>query len=304
MTRISLVTTLAAITATAMIARPAAADVHVVTSVPDLAALTKEIGANHVSVVSLSLATQDPHFVDAKPSSVLKLNKADLLIVVGLELEVGWLPTLQTAARNGKILAGGAGYLDCSQYAHLIEVPTTAVDRSQGDIHPGGNPHYLYDPRQAASCAKAIADKLVALDGGNAALYRANLKTFLGNLDKARAGWEKEMAPHKGAPVITFHKSWGYVIDWLGLVEVANLEPKPGIPPTPRHVVDVLKIARAKGAKVVLQEAYYPDKTGKLVAEKLGGSVVTLPGGADIGAGESYIQHVSKVIDTLAAALK
>ncbi len=299
-----LLSVFAALATVALVGGPAAADLKVVTSVPDLAAFAKEIGAGHVSVTALSLATQDPHFVDAKPSAVLKINKADLLIVVGLDLEIGWLPTLQTAARNAKILTGGAGFLDCSQFARLQDVPTAAVDRSQGDIHPGGNPHYLYDPRQAAACATGIASKLVALDGANAALYRGNLKTFLAKLDKARVGWEKQMAPHKGKPVVTFHKSWGYVISWFGLVEVANLEPKPGIPPTPRHVVDVLKIARAKGAKVVLQEAYYPDKTGKLVAEKLGGSVVTLPGGADVGAGETYIQHMSKVVDTLAAALR
>ena len=286
------------------IAAPAHADLDVVATVPDLAAITKEIGGDKVSVTALSLPTQDPHFVDAKPSALLKLNKADLLLAVGLELEIGWLPTLQTGARNPKILAGASGYLECSQFVHVLEAPKAAVDRSQGDVHPQGNPHYLYDPRAAALCAKGIAQKLEALDGGNRKLYEKNLAGFLSRLDAARKGWEKEMAPFKGKPVITYHRSWTYVIDWLGLVELANLEPKPGIPPSPSHVVDVLKLARAQGAKVVLQEAYYPDKTGVLCAAKLGGSVVKLPAGADIAGGETYIEHVGKVIDALAAALK
>ena len=287
------------------IARPAFADLEVVATVPDLAAITKEIGGDKVSVTALSLPTQDPHFVDAKPSALLKLNKADLLVAVGLELEIGWLPTLQTGARNSKILAGASGYLDCSTFVHVLEAPSAPVDRSQGDVHPQGNPHYLYDPRAAALCAKGIAKKLEELDGGNAKLYEKNLaSSSLVRNDDARKGWEKEMAPFKGKPVITYHRSWTYVIDWLGLVELANLEPKPGIPPSPSHVVDVLKLARAGGAKVVLQEAYYPDKTGALCAAKLGGSVVKLPAGADVAGGETYIEHVGKVIDALAAALK
>jgi zinc/manganese transport system substrate-binding protein len=284
--------------------RAAHADLNVVATVPDLAALTKEIGGDKVSVTALSLPTQDPHFVDAKPSALLKLNKADLLIAVGLDLEIGWLPTLQTGARNAKILVGGSGYLDCSQFVHVLEAPAGAVDRSMGDVHPGGNPHYLYDPRSAARCAKGIEAKLAALDGGNQKLYAKNLASFLAKLDTARKGWEQAMAPFKGKPVITYHRSWSYVIDWLGLVELANLEPKPGIPPSPSHVVDVLKLARAQGAKVVLQEAFYPDKTGALCAAKLGGSVVKLPAGADIAGGETYIEHVGKVIDALVAALK
>jgi zinc/manganese transport system substrate-binding protein len=286
------------------IAGTAHANLQVVATVPDLAAITKEIGGDKLDVTALSLPTQDPHFVDAKPSALLKLNKADLLIAVGLELEIGWLPTVQTGARNPKILAGASGYLECSQFVHVLEAPKAAVDRSQGDVHPQGNPHYLYDPRAAALCAKGIAQKLEQLDGGNAKTYEKNLASFLSKLDAARKHWEEEMAPFKGRPVVTYHRSWTYVIDWLGLVELANLEPKPGIPPSPSHVVDVLKQARAAGAKVVLQEAYYPDKTGALCAAKLGGSVVKLPAGADIAGGETYIEHVGKVIDALAAALK
>ena len=284
--------------------RIASAAVEVVATVPDLAALVKEIGGAKVSVTALSLPTQDPHFVDAKPSLVLRLNRADLLVAVGLDLEIGWLPALQTSARNAKVLTSGTGYLDCSRFAARLEVPTAAIDRSMGDIHPGGNPHYLYDPRQALACARGIAGKLAALDAGNARLYQANLKAFEGRLVAAQAGWEKQMAPFRGRPVITYHKSWNHLLGWLGLVEVANLEPKPGIPPSPRHVAEVLKIGRERGVKVVLQESFYPDKTGRLVAGKLGGAVVSLPGGTDIGSGESYLQHVDHLIDALAGAFR
>jgi zinc/manganese transport system substrate-binding protein len=290
--------------ALATIVSPAYAKVSVVTSVPDLAALTREVGGDKVAVTSLSLPTQDPHFVDAKPSLMLTLNKADLLVAVGLELEIGWLPVLQNGARNAKILSGGSGYLDCSQHARLLEVPATPVDRSMGDIHPRGNPHYLLDPRQAASCAKAIEAKLAAIDPGNAKTYAANLAAFTKRLDAARAGWEKRMAPFKGQPVITFHRSWIYLLDWLALEDAAELEPKPGTPPTPGHVKDVLELGRAKKVRVVLQESFYPDKTGRLVAQRLGAKFVGLPGGTDVAGGQGYIQHIDQVITALEGALK
>lgn len=282
----------------------ASAKVEVVATVPDLAALAREVGGDKVSVTSLSLPTQDPHFVDAKPSLMLKLNKADLLLAVGLELEAGWLPALQGGARNPKILAGGSGYLDCSRHVRLLEVATGPVDRSMGDIHTGGNPHYLFDPRQAAGCAKAIAGKLAAVDRGNAGAYEANLRRFLERLDRARVGWEQRMAAFKGHPVITFHRSWNYLLDWLGLRSVAELEPKPGIPPTPSHVAAVLSTGRAQKVRCVIQESFYPDKTGRLVAKKLDGQLVTLPAGADVASGETYIEHMDHVIDALYGAMK
>lgn len=285
-------------------AQAASANVEVVATVPDLAALVREVGGDKVSVTALSLPTQDPHFVDAKPSLMLKLNKADVLVAVGLELEAGWLPVLQNGARNGKILPGGGGYLDCSRHVRVLQVPAGPVDRSMGDIHPGGNPHYLFDPRQAAGCAKAIAAKLAAVDGANAGAYHANLRRFLERLDRARAGWEQRMARFKGHPVITFHRSWHYLLDWLSLRSVAELEPKPGIPPTPSHVASVLAAGRAHKVRCVIQESYYPDKTGRLVAKKLEGQLVSLPGGADVASGESYIEHLEHVVDALEGAMK
>lgn len=285
------------------LAAPAAASVKVVATTPDLAALVSEVGGKRVSVTALSLSTQDPHFVDAKPSLILKLNKADLLVAIGLDLEIGWLPKLQTSARNGKILSSGSGYLDCSTAVHVLDVPVGKVDRSMGDIHPTGNPHYLYDPRQAVKCAQAIRDKLSAIDGAGAKTYAANTKAFVTALDTARAGWETRMQALRGKPIVTYHKSWDYLADWLGLVEIAQLEPKPGVPPSPKHVADVLKLARAQGAKVILQESFYPDKIGALCASKLGGTAVVLPGGTGIEHGERYLEHMEAVVTALEKAL-
>ena len=186
----------------------ARAEIKVVATVPDLAALAAELGGKHVSVKSLSLSTQDPHYVDAKPSLALALNKADLLLVVGLDLEVGWLPTLQTGARNAEILTGAAGFLDCSELITPLDVPAGKVDRSDGDIHPRGNPHYLYDPRAAAQVAKGIAARLSKLDPGHAEDYAANLETLLSGLTTAREGWEARMKPAAGADIIAYHKSF------------------------------------------------------------------------------------------------
>jgi zinc/manganese transport system substrate-binding protein len=284
--------------------REVAAKVNVVTTVPDLAALTKEVGGDQVSITTLSLPTQDPHFVDAKPSLVVKLNKAHLLVAVGLDLEVGWLPALQTAARNKRILTGGKGFLDCSTVVRVLDVPTGAVDRSMGDIHPQGNPHYLFDPRQAGACAQAIAKKLAEIDPDRADVYRANAKRFATELDHAIAGWTEEGAPLRGLAVVVYHRSWSYLVDWLGLTSVAELEPKPGVPPTPSHVAGVIKTARAAGAKLVIQESYYPDKTGRLVAKKLGGRVVVLHGGTDVASGETYLEHMGHIVDAFLDAAR
>jgi zinc/manganese transport system substrate-binding protein len=280
------------------------ADLHVVATVPDLAAIAREIGGSRVDVTSLSLPTQDPHFVDAKPSLTLAVNKADLLLAVGLDLEVGWLPTLQVGARNARVQRGGSGYLECSAYVDLIEVPTGPVDRSMGDIHPGGNPHYLHDPRAAKACARAIADRMAALDPDSARAYRAGLERFERRLAARRAAWEKRMARFRGAPVITYHRSWVYLTDWLGLAVVETLEPKPGIAPSPSHVLKVIQLGRARKVKAVLQESYYPSKTGALVANKLGGTLVRLPAAADFRAGQSYIDRMEALITRLEQALK
>ncbi|QSQ27418.1 zinc ABC transporter substrate-binding protein [Pyxidicoccus parkwayensis] len=284
-------------------AAPARADLNVVTTVPDLAALTKAVGGEHVQVQSLALSSQDPHFVDAKPNLALALNRADLLIAVGLDLEIGWLPTLQQGARNPKILVNNPGFLNASQFARILEIPQGKVDRSLGDVHPGGNPHYLYDPREALAVARGITDRLAQLDPKNAAAYKANLAKFTDELEKARAGWEQRLAGMKGAPVIAYHKTTAYLADWLGFDSIAFLEPKPGIPPNPSHVASVLAQARQQKARMVLIESYYPDTTAKLVASKIPAPLVIIHGGTDFRAGETYIQHIDELVGRLEKAL-
>ena len=287
-----------------LLSLPARADLKVVATVPDLAALARAVGGDKVSVQSLAVSTQDPHFVDARPSLMLDLNKADLLLAVGLQLEVGWLPALQTGARNEKILGGGTGFLDCSQFVKLLEVPPVPQDRSHGDVHPGGNPHYLYDPRAAVPVARGIAARMGQLDPKNAQAYQANLARFTQELEAARKGWEQRLAPLKGAPIVAFHKSLPYLADWVGFDTVAFLEPKPGIPPNPSHVAEVLGLARSRKARMLVQEEYYPTNTSRLVATKIPAPLVVLPGGTDFRGGQSYVQRIEELVKRLEQGLQ
>ena len=280
-----------------------AAALRVVATVPDLAAIAQEVGKDKVKVSALVLSSQDPHFVDARPNLVLDVSSADLLLVVGLELEVGWLPTLVSGARNPKVQTGGAGYLDCSQFIGLMDVPTEKVDRSMGDVHPGGNPHYLYDPRNAVPVAWGIATKMSALDPANASTYQANATDYIGRLQSSIKGWEQRLAAIRGAQVVTYHKSWTYLANWLGFSIPINIEPKPGIPPSPSHIVQVIGVVGSAGVKLILQEEYYQANTAELVASKSGAKLVRISGGTAFEKGETYIQHFDAAIAKIAAAL-
>lgn len=283
-----------------MLAAPAFAEVRVAATIPTLAALAREVGGAQVTVEALSLPTQDPHFVDARPSLAVTLNRADLLVMAGLQLEIGWLPVLQNGARNPTILPGGDGLLDCSTVAILKEVATGPVDRAKGDIHPGGNPHYLTDPQNAKLCAAAIAAALARIDAAHAAEYRKNAQAFSADLDAKIAGWEKRMAAVRGASVVVYHRSWIYLLDWLGLSEVGSLEPKPGIPPTPSHIAKLLGDMRAKNAKIILQESFYPDATSHLLADKTGATVIEIPGGP--AAGKTYADWMDDLLNRIRTA--
>lgn len=288
-----------------LLSLPAHADLKVVATVPDLAALARAVGGEHVKVTSLALPTQDPHFVDARPSLALEVNRADLLLAIGLELEVGWLPALQNGARNPRILTGSPGYLEAAAFVRpLLEVPTTRVDRSQGDVHSGGNPHFLYDPRAALTVARGISERLASLDPKHAEDYRANLEKFSAELEKARAGWEQRLAGLKGAPVVAYHRTTAYLADWLGFETIAHLEPKPGIPPNPAHVAQVLGQARQRKARFLLQEDYYPTNASKLVAGKVPAPLVVFPSGTDFRGGQTYLQHMEDLVMRLAKGLE
>ncbi len=275
---------------------------RVVTTVPDLGAIAKEVGRDKVTVTALVGPTQDPHFVDARPNLALELSRADLLVLVGLQLEQGWLPTLITGSRNPKIQPGGAGHLDASTLVTLLDVPSQKLDRAMGDIHPGGNPHFLYDPRNAAPVARGIAKRLGEIDPANAAAYTANAEDFVKRLDAARLGWEKTLAPLRGKEVLTYHKSMPYLAAWLGFSVPTTVEPKPGIPPSPSHVATVLATVQQRGVKLILQEVYYPETTAALIQSKTGATLVRLAGGADLAAGQTYLQRMDEVVRKLAEA--
>jgi zinc/manganese transport system substrate-binding protein len=282
------------------VGRDARADLMVVATTADLAAVAGAVGGEHVDVVALALPTQDPHFVDARPHLALDLARADLLVAIGLDLEIGWLPTLRLGSRNPEIQSGASGFLDCSTLIDKLEVPTEKVDRSMGDVHPGGNPHYMFDPRRVARIAAGIAARMSAIDPENAEHYRRRAEVFQKELETARSRWEQAARGLRGQPVIAYHKSLSYLADWLGMNVVENLEPKPGIPPNPRHVAHVLATARARGVKLIIQEVWHPRSTGEMLAERAGARLVVIPGGPDFNKGESYVAFINKVIAALA----
>lgn len=279
------------------------AELKVVATLPDLAAIAREIGGPHVAVTALAPPSQDPHYVDPRPNLILPLNRADLLIVNGLELEVGWLPPLQVAARNGRIQTGGDGYFDASSVVRRLGVPRGKVDRAMGDIHPGGNPHFLLDPRAARQIVAALATRMGKLDPEKADRYRANAADF----DRRLAAFaEAQRARFAALPaarrrVVAYHASLIYLFDWLDLDEAETVEPRPGIAPTPAHVARVLSLMKKDGIRVVVQEAYYPKKTSETLARLAGGQVVVLPGGTPDGT--AYLAHLEGIADALYAAL-
>ncbi|MEN3337778.1 MAG: zinc/manganese transport system substrate-binding protein [Acidobacteriota bacterium] len=272
---ITIAIALSALLLSAAIARAGA--LTVVTATQDLASIAQEVGGDKIKITSLAKGYQDPHFVEAKPSFVLLLNKADLLIVVGRDLEIGWLPPLITQSRNAKIQPGGAGYLDPSQTAKILEMPAGNLTRAEGDVHPLGNPHYWLDPENGRRIAKAIQKKLSELDAANAATYAQREEDFEKRLTVAEQRWKAEMAPYKGLKVVTYHRSWPNFADAFGLDVIGYVEPKPGIPPTPQHTLDVINAMKAQNVKIIMVEPYFDSKTPNSIASNVGGKVLIMP---------------------------
>ena len=280
----------------------AEAKVHVVASIQTFADLARQVGGDRVEVKALSRGYMDPHYVEPKPSLVIDLNRADLLIHVGLELEIGWLPPLVLGSRNDRLGRGQAGNLDASTGIPVLDVPAVRVDRSMGDIHPQGNPHYWIPPDNAIIIAREIAERLEQIDGAGAATYEANLKRFEAEVAKRRVGWEKRAAPIRGMKIVTYHQSWSYVAKWLGLQEVGYVEPKPGIPAPPSHIAALIGLMRREGVKEILMESFYPRNTVQLVAEKAGAKMLVMP--SDVGATpdiKDYFGLVDAVVQKLVA---
>src|SRR5467141_2264505 len=275
--------------------------IRIMTATTDLASLAQEVGGDKVEVESIARGYQDPHFVDAKPSFLLKLKRADLLIVVGLELEIGWLPPLITQSTNPKIQVGAPGYFDASRFAKILEIPTGQVTRAEGDVHPLGNPHYWLDPENGLRIAKGIADKLSEMRPGDAAYFAQRFTDFEQRLKQADQRWLAEMKPYEGRKIVTYHRSWPNFAEHFHLNVVGYVEPRPGIPPSPQHTVELIQQMKRDNVKVIVVEPYFDLKTPNAVARETGGKVLVLP--PSVG-GEKEITDYFKLFDYDISKLK
>jgi zinc/manganese transport system substrate-binding protein len=291
---------LVAIAATASVA---AAQIRVVATTPDLASVAREIGGDKVSVVALAKPTEDPHYVDAKPSHIVTLNRADALIEGGAELELGWLPPLLENSRNSKISAGAPGRIVASDGVKMLEIPTS-FDRSKGDVHSLGNPHFMIDPVTVRIVARNIASHFAQVDPKNAATYNGNLSRFNTKLDAKYAEWQKELAPYRGARIVTYHKDFVYFADRFGLNIVDELEPKPGIAPSPAHLAQVIGKMKAGNAKVILVQPFQNRKTAETVARQTGATVLDTPEQPGAASNtNTYFDMMDNLVRTLAGGL-
>ena len=276
---------------------------NIVATTPDFGAIAREIGGEQVDVFTMAKPTEDPHFVDAKPSFVVKLNKADALIEGGAELEIGWLPPLIEQARNSKIASGKPGRILCNRGISLLEVPAT-LDRSQGDVHAAGNPHFMTDPENGKIVAQTIADALSALEPKSAASFQGNLEKFTKNLNAKTEEWKRTLAPFAGRQIVSFHNSWPYFEKRFEIKGGLFLEPKPGIPPSPAHLAQVISTMKAENIKIIIAEPYLNHRSAELVASRTDAVVLdfaSYPGSK--GVPDDYIGWMDSLVQALAKTL-
>ena len=255
----------------------AAAAVRVVTTTEDLASIVREVGGDRVTVEAIASGRQDPHFVEPKPSFILRLNKAELLVIVGRELENAWLPPLITQSRNARIQPGNPGYLDASQNVKILDLPTGAITRAMGDVHPQGNPHYWLDPGNGRRIAQTVQARLAQLAPGDAEYFAQRTADFVKRVTEAEGRWKTALAPYKGLKIVTYHRSWSNFADGFGLDVMGYVEPKPGIPPSPAHTLALIQEMKAQNVKIILVEPYFDLKTPNAIARDTGAKVVVLP---------------------------
>lgn len=297
--------TLCSLVASLLLPAAAAATPRVVTTTEGLAALAREVAGDRAHVESLSRGVQDPHFVDANPLLAVKLKNADLLVDVGADLEIGWLPPLVTQSRNGAIQPGGPRRLTAASAVALADVATGPVDRSMGDLHPAGNPHFLTDPGRALRVARAIAERLAAIDPGGAAAYRARYAELEARLGAATARWRQALAPLRGRKVLTRHRTLTYFLEWTGLGSAGELEPRPGVPPPPAHLAAMVRVAKRDGVRAIVVESHYDTRSADAVARFSGAKVVRIPG--DVGAEpglDTYERYVDALVGRISEALR
>lgn len=264
-------------------AQPSLAALNILACEPEWGALAKELGGDKASIYVATNALQDPHHIEARPSLIARARNADLVVCTGAELEIGWLPLLQTQSGNAKIQTGQPGYFEAARYVIKLEVPQR-VDRAQGDVHPGGNPHIHLSPYNIEKVAVALAERMAQVDSGETAYYQARAKAFLDRWRQAIPGWEKAAAPLKGMTIVVYHKNLSYLNNWLGMRQIGELEPKPGLPPTTAHLSELLARLAKEPAKAVVSAAYNDPRAGEWLAERAKIPAVTLPftvGGTD-----------------------
>jgi zinc/manganese transport system substrate-binding protein len=280
---------------------PACAAINVFATVPEWGALVDELGGDKVRIYTATNALQDPHHVEAKPSLIARARSADLVVATGAELEIGWLPLVLQQAGNPKVQPGKPGYFEAAPFVTLLDKPTR-LDRAEGDVHAAGDPHIQTDPRNIALVAAPLAARLAEIDPPNAAYYQSRYKAFADRWTVSIAKWEKEAAPLKGVAIIVQHKAFTYLIAWLGLKEVASLEPKPGIEPTTAHLSEVLEIVQRQPVKMVLRAAYQSDRASQWIAERAKINAVALP--FTVGGDDSAKDLTAFYEDTIQRLLK
>lgn len=261
----------------------AAAALHVFACEPEWGALVQELGGDRVSIYVATSALQDPHRIQAKPSLLAQARRADLVVCTGAELEIGWLPLVLRQSGNNAVQPGRPGYFEAANYVPKLEVPTR-LDRAEGDVHAAGNPHIQTDPRNIGRVAVALAQRLAEIDPSGATSYRQRQQDFTKRWDAAVERWTKQAAPLRGVPVVVQHKGFPYLENWLGLREIASLEPKPGVEPTSAHLTAVLEQLQREPAKMILRAAYSDDRSSEWLAGRAGIPAVVLPytvGGSD-----------------------
>jgi zinc/manganese transport system substrate-binding protein len=280
---------------TALCVLPAHA-LEVFATVPEWAALAKEIGGDRVSVFAATHGLQDPHRVEARPSLIARARRADLVIATGAELEVGWLPVVLREAGNARVQPGQPGYFEAAGVVRMLDVPAR-LDRAEGDVHAAGNPHIQTDPRNILKVGEALAARMESIDAANAAAYRANFAAFAGRWRAAFARWEKAAAPLRGVPVVVQHRSWSYLIDWLGMKEVAALEPKPGVEPSAAYLARLVEQTAASRPRMVLRAAYDNPRPAEWYSTQAKVPVAVLP--FTVGGNETAGDLVGLFDDTM-----
>ncbi len=280
------------------------AKLKVVATTPDLGSLAREVGGDRIEVVSLAKGTEDPHFVDAKPSFIRVLNQADVLIEGGADLEVGWLPPLVVNARNPKIQLGQPGRIIAADVIRLLEVPSGPVDRSLGDVHPFGNPHFTMDPRNGELIAQLLSERFCFAAPGDCSIFQSNLKQFEAKIDGRMPIWQKQMAPLNGVKAISYHKSFSYLAERFKLRIVNTIEPKPGIPPSAAHVVNLVAQMKSESVRLILMEPNHERKTPTFLAQETGAKIALVPsmvGGTKEAS--DYIALFDSIVQTLLATV-